>query len=69
MPLISGKYKRDSCLAYNNPATMANSPVPTVPILQSIRNKNPLTFHDRDDEMDRSLPLLVMLLLVILFEY
>mmetsp|Transcript_603 Transcript_603/g.1094 ORF Transcript_603/g.1094 Transcript_603/m.1094 type:complete len:86 (-) Transcript_603:124-381(-) len=31
IPPISGKYKRDSCLAYSIPATIATIPTPTDP--------------------------------------
>ena len=41
-----GKYKRDSCLAYNNPATMAIRPVPTVPILHKNRNMKLFNIED-----------------------
>lgn len=53
-----GKYSKDSCLAYNNPATRATNPVPTVPILHRIRNKKLLI--DADPPVDVSIEPLVM---------
>lgn len=64
IPPISGKYSRDSCLTYSNPAANAMRPVPTDPI----RNINRIRVDVSDDEGVDSTDVAVILTFVTTYE-